>query len=793
MRDWWIALRSIRRKSASTRVATVILAGGIGAVTVTLSLGYILVARPLPWKTADRVIVIRQARETGNNALTELAPANFVDLKESTRVLESTAAWVGVSKTLHGGHSPESLSGVAASASLFALMGITPQAGRYFSSEERSVAVISEDLWMRQFDGNMDVLGKAIELDGQMYQIIGVLPHTLAFPERVDFWVPLNSFASLFALRRMPLFSVAASLRANANLGNAQTELDILAARLAGQYPKSAGGVRFTALPLRRALFGDVKPVFLVLLAASAFLLVVACMNVMTILLSAALERRHEIAVQLALGASRARLRSQFLREGLLLSGMAGVLSLVVTPLLFHFLRQMLPHQSILYENLSLNGIAFLFAGITAFLCGVTFASIPLLLQTRTENLAARLAGGSMHLGNRGSITTWSLLVVSEIALTTVLCIDVGLLEKSLWRLTHSELGFDPANVLTARVSLPAHRDSQPYTRITMADELLRRLAVLPGIESGGIVNFVPLGGNESQYEVILPPGAVAPDLKVSGISVEVISGDYFRALRIPVQRGRLFQVSDDSAAPRVCLINQVFADTYFAGSEPIGQTIAVAKADEKCQVVGIVGNVRGLSIAQPPSGTVYLAYAQAPWAQFDIVLRTRSTPENLTGSVQSIARAVDPELVFIRITTIEGLLKNFLLDRRLRTSFLALYAVLCILLAGTGLYAVIAYAAQQRRREIALRMALGATRSDIFRLILRQGAIPVGTGLAAGIVLSVSSGRMLAASLYGVSPDDFTIFLCVGVFVCLLGIGAASIPASRACNLDPAYWLRDR
>lgn len=790
MRNWWIALRSLRRKPRSTGAAIFVLACGMGAVTVTLSLGHILVAHPLPWNSADRTLVIRQTRQADNKALTDLAPANFVDLLDSTHVFEKVAATIGISRVLRGGSYPEALRGVAASAELFSLLGIKPKIGRWYGEQERNAVLISEDVWQRQFDGSPDALGRAVELDGHAHQIIGVLPRRLGYPEEADFWVPLNSFAALFSIRQVPLFSVLAHLKTGEELGRAQSELDLLAARLRQQHPASAGGLRFIPVPLRNALFGNVKPVLIALLTASAVLLAVACINLMTILFSATMDRRQEIAIQLALGASKGRLRAQFLRESLLISCIGGILGVVLTPLLFHFVYRMLPQHSILYGNFSLNAISLLFATITTLSCGFAFGTVPMLLHTE-RHLMLPLMSEGIHIGSSRASTSWNLMVVFEVALTMALCVGAGLMCKSLWRVTHAELGFKPENVLAVRVNLPAVQDSRSYAKIAEAGELLNRLSVLPGVESGGIATFVPLSGKQSEYDVFLPQTDSSSGSKASGVSVAVISGDYFGTLRVPIRRGRPLLTSDSADSPKVCLVNQAFADSYFAGVNPIGGTISVAKAEEKYRIVGVVGNIRGLSVTQPPRETVFLAYAQAPWAQFDIVLRTSSDPSTLIASVEKTVRTLDPELVLLRVTTIEELLENSLTDRRMRTTFLAIYAILCLILAGTGLYAVVTHAAQRRRKEIALRIALGATRPRIFRLIFSHGIIPVVAGVSAGTVLSMSLSHIIAASLYGVFPNDVVTFMSVGAFISLLGISAASIPASRACRLDPVHWLR--
>lgn len=790
MQNWWIAARALKRQPRSTAAAIAVLACGMAAVTVTLSLGYVLIVQPLPWKDADRIIKIRHARDVDNKALAELAPANFIDIRDNTRIFEGLAAWVGISKTLKGGLYPEALHGVAASASLFSLLAITPQFGRYYNENETGTVVISQEVWRRQFGMSPDVIGKVIEIDGQSHQIIGVIPQSLSYPEGADFWVPLSSFAPLFAIRETPLFSVLAKLKPGGDLRGTQRELDFLAAQLHQRYPASAN-VRFSPQFFRASLFGDIRPILIILLTASTFLLAVACINIMTILFSAALARRQELAVRLALGASQAGLRRQFLREGLLLSCTGGVLGLFLTPLLFRLLRQMLPQRSILYENVGLNFIAVLSVALSVLACGLIFSSVPAWLQTRRENLAGILGGEALQPAVHKSGFMWDVLVISEIAFTMALCIGAALLSKSLWRLTHVDLGFDPTNVLVVRISVPVTPQARTSVSTTVADELLRSLAGLPGVEFGGITTFVPLSGRAALYDVFLPPAASSSELRLHNVSVEAVSGDYFRVLRIPTQKGRLLLSNDVVDAPKVCLINQAFVDKYFSTINPVGQTIAIAKAAEKYRIVGVVGNIRNRAIAQPPAGAIFVAYSQAPWSQFDIVLRTMSDPHGLVSSVLKKTHSIDPDLVLIQATTFEDILKSSLTDSRLRTIFLSVYAVLCLCLAGTGLYAVVAHAAQQRRREIALRMALGAARSDVFRLILRKGLVPIVTGLLVGGFVSIGVSRTVAKSLYGVSPSDHAIFLCVAALIFLLCISVTSIPAVRASNLNPIHWLR--
>jgi predicted permease len=791
MKGWYVALSSLKRKSKATIAAVLILSFGIAAVTATVSVGSAVFVRSLPWKDADRVVIIKETGVTSGHSLSSLEPATYFDLRNGAHGLTEFAAWVGVSRNLRGGISPEALNGVAVSPGLFSLLGIKPELGRIFDPKETAVSLISDALWKRQFNGNPNVIGKAIELDGKAFQIIGVLSRDQQYPEQTDFWIPLGSFTPLFSLRGVPLFSAAARLRPGANLSAVQGEVDSIATRVHKQFPN--GGDGFRLVPFREALFGNTKSLVLLLLLATFFLLGVACVNLMIILLSKTLDRRSEIAMQMTLGASRRHLALQFVREGFLLSGGGGVLGLCLAPLLFFLVQHLLPQQSFVPPTIGLDVLGLITSLLISTTCGLVFATFPLFLYIRNTELRVLLFSQLRRSDDRFAGAAWNTLVSTEIAFTVVLCVGAGLLLKSLVQLSRVQLGLDPVNVLSVRLNLTGPQYAPSARKIVTVETVLQKISSLPEVEADGLITFMPLGGAESQSDVLLPPSAVSPQPKITGIVTEAVSGEYFQTLRIPLLRGRLFGTEDGPDAPRVCLLNEAFLKEFFPRSDPIGETISVGQADAKYRVVGIVGNVRGVSSADPPRSTVFVKYEQAPWAAFDLVVRSRSKPENLIPSVQKAVWSVDPDLPLIRVATIDGLLKDSLGDRQTRTSFLSIYAFLCLCLAGMGLYAVLSYAAEKRRREIAVRMALGATRAEIFGSIIRRGIIPIAIGVVAGIALSLVVNRLLAAAgvLYEVTSGDPVTLVTVAIFVAIVGVATACIPARQACIIEPAKWLR--
>lgn len=790
MNAWLIAARSFRRKPAFTISAVLVLAVGVAAVMVAFSVGDVLVLRPLPWKNAASVVSIKEIRIPTSNSTGELTPADFIELQGATHTLDSVAAWIGISRTLQGGKFPEVENGVGCSASLFSLMGIVPELGRVYAPGAPDAVMISDALWRRQFDGDEKILGRSIQLDGKPYQIVGVLSADTAYPRHVDIWIPLRSFAFLFRLRQLPFFSVLGHLRQGTNIGMAQQESDAIASRLRQEHPGEEGGIVFTLEPFRRSFFGNELPVLGLLSVAAVILLALACINVMTILLAGALGRRREIAVHLALGADQSTLRRQFLREGLLLSFLGGITGVCLAPPLIRFVELLLPDEIVLRHGLGIDWRGALFALAVSVFCGLSFALMPTLVHGRAADLSKTLHGESpYHAGDRRSRNAWFLLVTAEVALTVCLCIGAGLLIKSFMRLTEVKLGLNPENVLSVRVSLPSPKYADNALKVSMAESLSASLSRLYGVKSVGIITFLPLSNTIAKSTVEIPG--------VSGIvngeadaALEVVDESYFRTLQVPLLAGKFFSSVNAPAGPKVCLVNKAFATKYLSQINPVGETIRVGQAGEGYRILGVVGDTRA-DLARPPEPTIFLEYAQAPWSDFDIVLRTTVPPEQLINSARTTIWSLDSQLPLIRIMTLDRMLTDSLLDTRLRSWFASLYAALCLVLAGTGLYAVAAYSVRTRRREIAIRMSLGAGPARIFGWVLKTGSAPLAFGVVAGVLLSGLLGKLVSAFLYGVRPDDVGTLVLVTVFVLVSGMIPICVPAWHASRIQPARLLR--
>jgi predicted permease len=779
---WIIARRILRHKPQEIALALFILAISVTAATAVLSAATKLAIGQLPWATTDHVIAIT-ALDARDHLPKDLAPADFITINNQARSIDRCAAWVGISRSLRGGSYPELLHGVAASESLFSILSIHPLAGGIFSNKDRGVMLISEGVWREQLSGKSSAIGQILTLDGHPFQIVGVVPQSSSYPQGVDFWIPLNSFESFFALRGVPLFSVIALRRQNIGLDTIQKELNLILSR---DRSNDSGKLPVLAVtPFRQMLFGDYKPRVLVLLTATILLLVAGCINIGTIFLARFIGRSRELSIQMMLGATQGQLRRQFVYEGMIVSCGAGCLALLAMPISNYVLHFMLPSEA--FNNTAVDWRIFGLVAVISLSCGVLCASIPIFLGLNRFSTFSTNGSKSSLLPRLGM--GWKGLVAAEIAIAVGLCVASGLLVKSFFHLSQVQLGFDSDNVVSIRLNLSGVRYGDNFAKIAILQNLLQKLQLLPGVKAVGAATSVPLGGGEALYDIELPSAAES-DEKVSGVNTAIVTGDYFRVLGIALRRGRFFIDSDGSEGPHVCLINEAFAKEYLAGVEPLGLVVTVGGGRVNYQIVGIVGDMRSTSISEPPRPALFLRYEQAPWAGIDLIAHTSSDPKSVVDAMRKVIKTVDPDLAFGRITTLSHLLDASMFDRRVRTAYMSAFSLVCMCLAGIGLYGVITYTAKNRQKELAVRLALGARKTHIFQQVLTWGRMPIVAGLIGGALLSIWFGHLLSALLYGTwQYDPLTLLLVLGVLG-LLAMASMLNPAWKATAIDPIRLL---
>ena len=796
--------RMLWKSPGFTLIAIFALALGIGVNTVIFSIVNAVLLRPLAFPKSEQITsVLVKDPETGELYSSYSYP-NFEDVRDQNHVFEHVAAYYMTSLFMRAGEEPERMRGLYTSAELFPVLGVNPLLGRTFTSEEERKGdgrqiVLSYDLWQRRFGGDPKIVGSQLPVDGGTLTVLGVMPQGFKFPvsaPQVDFWLPLH--ASLperaRAARGAVYLGLVARLKADVTLAQAQAEMDTIASRLEQQYPDSNTGLRIAVLSTQERLVGKVRPALLTLLVAVGFVLLIACANVANLLLARATVRRKEIAIRTAVGASRWRVVKQLLTESLLLSSLGGALGLLLALWGVDLLVKASPDALPRTGEIGLDKYVLFFTlGLTA-LTGIIFGLVPALqaskldLNETLKDGTRGMSGGMQH--NR----VRSLLVVSEIALSLVLLIGAGLLFQSFRRLLEVAPGFEPQNVLTADVTVSDAKYPENERRAAFYTQALERMAAVPGVQAVGLVSPLPLGGGFESYTFDIvgrPP--FSPGQQPSS-DRRIVSPDYFRAMSIPLRKGRAFSDRDKTDAPPVVIINETFARRFFPGEDPIGKGIipGEGKGNVPREIVGVVGDVRHAALDVETTPEYYVPYEQANVVHLTVVARTASAnPMSMAAPLQAAIKSVDKEQPVYNVRAMTQLLEESVARRRFNMTLLGTFALLALLLASIGIYGVMSYSVEQRTREIGIRIALGAQIKDVLKLILKQGMTLTLFGLALGLLVAFFITKLMASLLYGVSATDPLIFGGVALMLLCVALLACYIPARRAAKVDPNVALR--
>jgi predicted permease len=797
-------LRSLWRTPAYTVTALVILALGIGATSAIFSVLYGVLLRPLPFPEPERIHLLSRQNPQGRSP--SLAPPKAMWIHDHGRAWESVGFLDVVASgfNLTGRGEPQRLRGVRASAGLFDVLRIRPALGRLYTAAEdrpgtRRVALISHGLWLRQFGGDPAVLQQAVQLNGEPFEIVGVMPAGFRFHLDADLWTPHR--AAFNPDDKANYVLAVARLRPGVSAQAASDEARSLSEAMRAQYPQTlATREWWQSISYGEYYTRDARPGILALAGAVGLLLLIACVNVANLTLARVASRQKDLAIRLALGASRGAVLGQVLLENLLVSVMAAGLGVALAFVALPRLIALAPEELPRLQEISMDAPVLVFAVLLAVLTGVlsALAPLPSLLRTPvTETLK--------QAGARGS-AGWSTgrlrdaLVVMEVALSVVLLIGAGLLIRSFAELRAVNTGFDEKRVLAFQTSLTRHQT--PHSAWRFAEQALERLAGVPGVEQAATVSSLPLtGGVDMPFEVI---GAAQP-LKVDP-QWRAVSADYFRVMRIPVSAGRAFTRRDDGASAPVAIVSKLFAERVFGQENPIGRRIKIPKelgerfADAPREIVGVVGDVHTESLEEKPGPTVYFPQAQVPAGVYELmrellplnwVLKTKGDPLALANSAKLAVQSVDPSLPLAEVRSMEQLLEDASSDRRFSMTLLSVFAGLALVLAGVGIYGVMAYHVLARTREFGIRMALGATAKNVVRHVLYRGLAVVGLGVVLGAAGAYGLTRFLSTLLFGVAPRDPATFLAVSGFLAVIALAAAGWPAWRASRIDPVIALR--
>jgi putative ABC transport system permease protein len=798
--DLRFGARSMLRTPGFTAVALIALALGIGANTAIFSVVNAVLLRPLAYRDPDRLVTLLHDGEN------PVAPANYLDWRDQSRSFETMAAADYWTPNLTGVDPPEHLWALQVTQNLMPMLGVEPLFGRLFAPGEdqrgaEHVVVLSYRLWQRRFAGDRSVLGRAITLNGEPYTVIGVMPGEFRFAPfwatRAELWAP-NVLSDRAHNRGGNSLRIFARLGSEITLGQARSEIAAITARLEQQYPGTNRRVRVT--PLKENVVGRVETPMMVLLGAVGFVLLIACANVAHMLLARAAGRQREIALRAAIGAGRGRIARQFLAESLLLASVGAALGLVLAVWGTRALVAFSPPEIPRLDTVAVDGRAVLFlAGITV-LAAIAFGLAPA-MQASWVNLTASLKEGSRGSGESfGRNRLRSVLVASEFALALMLLVGAGLMIRSFSALLAVDPGFDPHHVLSMIVSVSGSPEAEPGRRSVFYRQLLERVRALPGVDSAGGINHLPLAGDVWGWPFAIE-GRPKPRPGESPWGVyRIAMPGYFRAMRLPILRGREIAETDDASAPGVVVVNERAAARYWPDEGALGKRISFDDGKTWLSVIGVVKNAKQSDWTEDIKPEVYLAALQnrefmtnpkSHMGYLTLVVRASGDPASLTAAVKSTVWSFDRNLPISEVLTMDGVVADANAEPRFEMLLLGMFAAVALVLAAVGIYGVMSYSVSRRTHEIGVRISLGATRADVLRLVMRQGLTLAFAGSAAGAAGALMLSRLMTKVLFGVKPTDPVTFAAVVVVLTLVALIATYVPARRATCVDPMTALR--
>ena len=802
LQDARYALRTLIKNPGFAFFTAAILAVGIAANTAIFSIADTVLLRPLPYRDASRLVMIWEDATSYGFPRDTPAPGNFADWRSRNEVFEDVAAAsFGGSFNLTGDGRPEEITGRGVTANLFSVLGASPSLGRDFRVEDdvpgaAGVVILSHGLWIRRFAGDAAVIGKEIVLNNKKYNVVGVMPRGFQFPDReVQLWVPAQFTKETLANHGSHFLEVVARLKPGVSLQRANANLTAIAQKLADEFPDSNAQVGAFAVPLREELAGDLRLAILVLLGAVCFVLLIACANVANMLLARATGRKRELAMRLALGATRGRIVAQLLTESILLALLAGAAGLLLSLSGTQFLSHLIPQGFSPLVGTGIDRRVLLFTIAVSVTTGILFGILPALRISRLNLVGSLKQGGGQSGVGSGGQRLRDMLVVAEVALAIVLLTGASLMIRSFENLTHLDPGFRPDHVLVMRTSLPRPKYGDFVQRTSFYTQVLSRVNSIPGAIAAGYTTWVPLT-NPGGATGITIEGRPQPGPGQTLVpNARIISSDYIRAVGMKFIEGRLFGRQDGSQTPLVALINQTMARNYWPGEDPVGKRFkkgSYQEASPWITIAGIVGDVHQAGLDLPARPEMYLPYQQQEFFSPDwLAVRTSGDPMHLAETIRQEIWAVDKEQPVAGMTLLEDLVDENLAPRRIQASLLGGFAGLALLLATLGIYAVLSFAVTQRTQEIGIRVALGAHRSDVLRMVLSQGLKLFMVGAGLGLVAALALSRTLAHLLYGLSVTDPISFVAVIFLLGGVTLLACYIPARRATRVDPLVALR--
>lgn len=805
LQDLRFGVRMLLKNPIVTLVAIIALTLGIGANSAIFSVVNAVLLRSLPYAEEQQLVMVwekKQGRKTDQNVINL---GNFFDWKDQNKVFADMAAFFDLTANLTGDGEPEEVPGQIVTTNLFPLLGVNAIKGRTFTPDEGkpgqpNVVMISYGLWQRRFGGDSNVIGRQVTLNNRQNTIIGVLPANFSWHIRkgsmtskaAEIWSPWE-ISNELRQRQGRFASAVARLRSGVTPAQAQQEMDVIGARLAEQYPEFNTKWGVNVVPLRTQFTGDIRRPLLILLGAVGFVLLIACANVANLLLARAAARKKEIALRAGLGASRLRIARQLLTESLLLSVVGGTFGLLLAWWGTKALIALSPPQLMDLRDVRVNLPVLAFTFGVSLLTGIIFGLVPALEATRFDLQDSLKEGGKNIGGSARSHRFRNLFVVTQVALALVLLVGAGLLVKSLNRLQSVDPGFNPKELLTMRVSLPARKYDADGKVLNFFQQAVEQMKSVPGVEAAGAINSLPFTGlysgtsMEIEGQPQLPPGQKL----TTGICVT--DANYFQVMQIPLKLGRLFTTQEATNERHVVVVNETFVRKHLSGVSPLGQRVTINMKDENVptEIIGVVGDHKHMGLDVEVEPMAYWPHPELVYSSMTLVMRVRGDATNVVPAARNVIRNLDPDQPISDVSTMEGLLAKSLAKSRFNTTLLTIFAFVAVVMAAVGIYGVMSYAVLQRTHEIGVRMALGAQERDVLKLVVRQGIVLAAIGVGAGLIASFGLTRLIVSLLFETTATDATTFALVGIGLFLVTLLACYVPARRATKVDPLVALR--
>jgi predicted permease len=817
LRDLRYALRALAKNPGFATAAILSLAIGIGANTSIFSITSALLLRPLPYKDASQLVILWN-RSPGLGITQDwFSTAQYFDIKNGHSGFEDLAIAFGTNDNLTGNGDPERIGTIRVSLNLLPMLGYRAAMGRLFLPDEDTAghnrtALLSYGTWARRFGSDPHILGKSVAINGVSCEIVGVLPKSFLLPREVmptlygaenqaEILLPFPMQPNSAQNRDHEDYNIVGKLKPGVTVAQAQAEMDTLTANLRRDHPQQYppnGGLTFGIVPLQEQVVGDARHTLFVLLGAVACVLLIACANVANLLLSRAVARQKEIAVRTALGASARRIIRQLLTESILLALCGGALGVIFSILSVHWIHVLGPKSVPRLDDIGVDREALLFTLSLSVFSGILFGLAPALRIARID-LHSVLSDGTR--GSAGTGAVWGrgnnfrrLLVVSELALSVILLIGAGLLIRSFAHLESVSPGFNPQDVLTLELTMNGHRYKDGPAVLAAYRQLNERLERVPGVSAAGSITSLPLSEMFAWGPITIEGRMPPAGENFLNADERIVSGHYFEAMQIPLRRGRFFNDLDTPTTRKVAIIDEYFAQQYWPREDPIGKRIrtgGIESKDEWLTIVGVVGRIKQDALDSDPRIAFYLPHSQYTTQAMNVVVRSGVAPAALTSAIKKEIRELDPDLPIYNVRTMDDRVQESLARRRFAMTMLALFAFLAFALATIGIYGVMAYMVNQGTREIGIRLALGATQSNILRLVVRQGMTLALTGLGIGLAGAFALTRLMRSLLFGVRSTDPITFVAIAALLSAIALVASYIPARRAARIDPMVSLR--